>query len=158
MTHTVKDGVRSLEFNGDLLAESSSQSRGKSRWVEFRLYRTESGVYVISRIGLSNLYHADICPVVTRNRLSPVDGAELTSIYQPCPECHPSIIAIEGVFPETPRPWAQVCQNGAGVVASLMKVDTNGTEYLTNVARRLLEEASLHDDEIKKAYLMEYID
>lgn len=158
MTHIVKDGVRSLEFNGELIAESSSKSRGKSRWVEFKLYRTESDIYVVSRIGVSNIYHTESCEVTDRNRLSAVDEMELSSEYTPCRDCRPVRVAVEGVYPETPRCWAQVCQTPKGVMASLMKEDHNGTEYLTNVARRLLEEASQYDDEIKKVYLVEYID
>lgn len=158
MTHIVKDGVRSLEFNGELIAESSSKSRGKPRWVEFKLYRTESEIYVVSRVGVSNLYHTESCEVVTRNRLSAVDELELSPEYTPCRDCRPERISPDGVFPETPRSWAQVCQTPKGVIASLMKEDHNGTEYLTNVARRLLEEASIYDNEIKKAYLVEYID
>ncbi len=158
MTHIVKDGVRSLEFNGELIAESSSKTRGKPRWVEFKLFRTESDIYVVSRVGVSNLYHSDNCEVVSRNRLSAVDAMELSPEYTPCAVCRPDLADPEGVFPETPRSWAQVCQTAKGVIASLMKEDHNGTEYLTNVARRLLEEASIYDDEIKKAYLVEYID
>lgn len=158
MTHIVKDGVRSLEFNGDLIAESSSKSRGKPRWVEFKLYRTESDIYVISRVGVSNLYHTESCSVVTRNRLSAVDESDISSEYTPCRDCRPVLITPDGVYPETPRSWAQVCQTAKGVIASLMKEDHNGTEYLTNVARRLLDEASVYDDEIKKAYLVEFID
>jgi hypothetical protein len=39
----VKDGSRILQFNGKLLAESSSWRRGSTRWIEFELYKTENG-------------------------------------------------------------------------------------------------------------------
>ena len=55
----VKDGSRTLQFKGRLLAESSSWRRGSTRWIEFALYRTENGSYVLSRIGVSLIFHGD---------------------------------------------------------------------------------------------------
>lgn len=158
MTHTVRDGVRTRVFSGELLAISSSQDTRKDRWIEFRLYRTVTNQYVVSRIGYSRIFHSADCGLVRRNHLSPVDGLELTPDYIACYECRPSRGDIEGVFPETPRYAAWVCTDPLGVVSSLMKEDRNGVEYLTNVARRLLEKASEADSEIEDAYLVDRIE
>ena len=58
----VKDGARTLQFSGKLLGESSSYRPNSNRWIEFRLYRTQSGSYVLSRIGVSLIYHGAACP------------------------------------------------------------------------------------------------
>lgn len=158
MRFSVRDGVRTLEFIGSKLAESSSREPNKPRWVEFELYVTQRGVYVISRIGKSVLYHAESCPIVTRNRLSAVDGEELADFYIPCAECKPSRISIDGVFPETPRYWAQSSEKATGVVEALMQYDRNGTEYLTHVACELLEDAAQYDEKIKNAFMTTFIE
>jgi hypothetical protein len=158
MEFSVKDGVRTLEFDGVKLSESSSREPRKPRWVEFSIYRTPKNQYVISRVGMSIFYHSKECFTVVRNSLSPVDGLKLSGEYVACSTCHPSRGAEEGVFPETPRASAWVCSDAVGVVDSLMKRDDNGTEYLTNVARRLLVEASKLDTEIAGAFYVDRIE
>lgn len=156
--HTVKDGARSLKFEGVKLAHSSSRVGERPRWVEFDLYRTPKGQYVISRVGHSLYYHSEDCFTVTRNRLSEVDESQLSKDAVPCPECKPSRITPDGVYPETPRCWAQVSDSPQGVIASVMQYDDNNTEYLTNVARRLLEDASEVDNRLSMAFYVDYID
>lgn len=158
MQYSIRDGVRTLEFEGVKLAESSSRAYNKPRWVEFSLYRTPKNQYVLSRIGDSVLYHDADCYLVSRNKLSAVDGATLSENFVPCPDCNASRLDIDGVFPETPRYMAQVSVDAIGVVASLMKRDNNGTEYLTNVARRLLVEASRWDEDIADAFYVDRIE
>lgn len=164
MRYSVRDGMRTLHFEGELLAESSSRIGTRPRWVEFKLYKTPAETYILSRVGVSIFFHAGDCQVVSRNRLSAVDGAELPVGSVPCPDCTPNLLDMDGVYPETPRFWAQSSakngrQSGAiGVIASLMKYDENGTEYLTNVARRLLEDASEVDEDLASAYASDYIE
>jgi hypothetical protein len=152
MQYAVKDGVRTLKFEGELLAQSSSRIGSRPRWVEFLLFKTSNGVYVVSRIGVSRYYHNGNCSVVSRNRLSAIDESELSPDSIPCTECRPSRFADEGVYPETPRFWAQHSEKPRGIVASLMKYDDNGIEYLTNVARRLLEDAAEVDEGLADAF------
>jgi hypothetical protein len=158
MKHYVRDGVRTLEFSGAKLAESSSREPKKPRWVEFELYKTPKGQYVLARIGVSVYYHSEDCQTVSRNKLSAVDGAELSAAYVPCDFCKPNRLDVEGIYPETPRYSAYVCTDAVGVVASLMKRDNNNTEYLTNVARRLLTEASRLDQDIADAFYVDRIE
>jgi len=158
MEYSVRDGVRKLEFDGLQLAASSSRLPKKPRWVEFSIYRTPKGQYVLSRIGYSVFYHAKECYTVARNSLSPVDGLELSPEYIACSSCRPTMLDPEGVFPETPRYAAWVCSDAVGVVSSLMKEDDNGTEYLTNVARRLLMLAAEKDEKIADAFYVDRIE
>ena len=152
----VKDGVRTLQFNGSLLGKSSSWRRGSSRWIEFELYRTDNGSYILARVGVSLIYHTASCPLVKRYNLSEVNAKGLESAAIPCSECHPTRSAVL-VFPETQRHWAQMSEGPKAVLEALYKFDDGGARYLTNVAERLLVAASSKDTEIESVYKVELI-
>lgn len=152
----VKDGARTLQFNGKLLGKSSSWRRGSTRWIEFELYRTESGSYILSRIGVSLIYHGASCALVKRYGLNEVAFQELSQDALPCEECSPTEEA-DLVFPEKHRHWAQVSEEPVAVLDALYKFDDGGARYLTNVAQRLLEEASKTDENIASIYKFEII-
>lgn len=152
----VKDGARTLQFSGRLLGKSSSYRRGSTRWIEFELYRTESGSYVLSRIGVSLIYHGAACPLVKRYGLQEIDFESLDQKAVPCEECEPTDEA-ELVFPEKYRHWAQVSEDPNAVLDALYKYDDGGARYLTNVAQRLLEDASNNDSKIESIYRIELI-
>jgi hypothetical protein len=155
--HEVKDGSRTLKFDGVLLALSTSYRTGTSRWVEFTLYRTTGGQYVLARIGQTTLYHAPDCVIAERNGLRETPRASLKEGSVPCSECMPSLGDSEMVRQELPRYWAQVSETPEGVVDSVHRYDGSGSRYLTGVARRLLEDASLLDEDIFRAYREETI-
>ena len=154
--HEVKDGTRILQFNGTLLAESSSYRRGSTRWIEFALYRTENGAYILSRVGVSLVFHGAACPLVKRYGLTEIGVDELDKNAIPCDECRPNFEA-QVVFPEKHRYWAQVSEEPDAVLEALYKYDQGGARYLTNVAQRLLEEASKGDSGIERVYRVEMI-
>ena len=154
--HEVKDGSRTLQFEGNLLGKSSSYRRGSTRWIEFHLYKTESGSYVLSRIGVSLVYHGAACPLVKRYGLQEISFGLLEKDSLPCEECRPSSQA-DLVFPEKHRYWAQVSEEPSAVLDALYKYDQGGARYLTNVAQRLLENASDIDKAIESVYRIEMI-
>lgn len=156
--YTVKNGVITYNFQGITLAKSSSRVANRPRWVEFELYITPKKQYVLSRIGMSVFYHTKSCATVTRNSLAAVDGAELAGYYTPCPECRPSRMEYEGVYPELPRYWASICEDAEGVVEALMKKDDFNNWYLTHVAKRLLEDAGKYDPAIDEAFRVQTIE
>lgn len=153
----VKDGARTLQFNGTKLGSSSSHRYGSTRWIEFELYRTDNGSYVLSRIGVSLVFHSSACPLVSRYGLTEVSPQELSEHAVPCPDCGPNY-SLPLVFPEKFRYWAQVSDDPQAVLDALYKSDDNGVFYLTRVAERLLESASSADPAIEKVYRVEYID
>lgn len=154
----VKDGNRLLQFDGRLIGDSTSWRRGSHRWVEFKLYKTnEEGRYILSRVGMSLLYHLQECEVVERNNLKDAPKSELDRDARACPECRPDMFNIPIVCPEKPRFWAQVCDTPQAVVEALMKYDEAGNRYLTFVAQRLLERASDADEELDAIYRVETI-
>lgn len=161
MLYEITDGSRSVKVLGQLLAKSSSESGYKDRWVEFQLFKTEnSETYVVHRAGMSRIFHSESCPVVSRNHLTPRVALEDLDpgVYSPCNKCKPNWGDPEGIYPENPRYHVQVCHSPEGVIRYLTKYDDDNSEYLTNVARVLLESASLVDTGIKNAYMGEVID
>ena len=152
----VKDGSRTLQFNGKLLGESSSWRRGSTRWIEFKLYKTENGSYVLSRVGVSLIFHGAACPLVKRYNLVESSTDKLNEDAIPCEECEPSF-DLPVVFPEKYRHWAQVSEDPEAVLEALYKYDQGGARYLTNVAQRLLEDASEQDSKIESVYRVEMI-
>jgi hypothetical protein len=153
----VKDGNRTLYVDGELLGSSTSYRHGSTRWIEFKLYKTISGQYVLSRIGVSIVYHGAACGLVMNYNLQemPREHLELNSI--PCERCYPDD-SIELVFPEKNRYWAQVSEQPSAVLDALYKYDDNGARYLTNVAQRLLEDSAKKDKNIADVYRFEIIE
>lgn len=152
----VKDGARTLQFNGKLLGKSSSKRNDSTRWIEFELYKTDSGSYILSRIGVSLVFHGAACPLVRRYSLIESEFSALGENALPCEDCQPSEEA-ELIFPEKYRYWAQVSEEPTSVLDALYKYDDGGARYLTNVAQRLLEDASKADSKIAEIYRYEII-
>ena len=155
--YEVKDGSRTLQFNGRLLGHSSSWRRGSNRWIEFSLYKTENGSYVLSRVGVSIVYHGAACPLVKRYNLVEAPSSSIKADSIPCEECSPSVEDLPVIFPEKHRNWAQVSEDAEAVLEALYKYDQGGARYLTNVAQRLLEEASEEDQGVEAVYRIEMI-
>ncbi len=154
--YEVKDGTRTLQFNGKKLAASSSWRRGSTRWIEFELYKTENGSYVLSRVGISLVYHGAACPLVARYGLTETRSSELNEAAISCEICQ-AMPDAQLVFPEKPRYWAQVSDEATAVLEALYKYDDGGARYLTRVAQRLLEDASDIDRGIEQIYRIELI-
>lgn len=154
--YAVKDGSRTLTFEGNLLGKSSSYRRDSTRWIEFELYRTESGSYVLSRVGVSLVFHSGACELVNKYGLHDVVVDELDADAVPCESCQPTYEA-QIVFPEKYRYWAQVSDDPQAVLDALYKRDDNGAKYLTRVAQRLLDVASEEDSAIDEVYHFEFI-
>jgi hypothetical protein len=156
----VKDGDRVLRFEGDLLAHSSSHRTDAERWVEFDLYCTRKGKYVVSRVAYSVVYHDIGCQVVRPSRHQPAQVATLTKDSRPCTLCKPQVSvdqAHEVIYPEKPIYYAHVCDGPEGVLAALSKDDNNGGQYYTHVARELIRVASLKDLNLGAAYYVEHV-
>lgn len=154
--YEVRDGSRVLQFDGVLLAKSSSRRADQDRWVEFELYRTKSGSYVLGRIGQTTLFHALDCPIVKRNHLKASGVEFLTDEHMACEECDPDDY-LDEVAIEKPRYFALVSESPEAILEALYKKDHNGARYLTHVAQRLVETACENDARLEKAYRVEYI-
>jgi hypothetical protein len=152
----VRDGNRVLRFDGEHLSGSSSRTHNQDRWVEFNIYRTKSGNYVLERIGHTKLYHALDCSIVERNNLKPSGIENLNDEHLPCELCDPDEY-LEVVAIEKPRYFVLVSESPEAVLEALYKYDNSGARYLTHVAQRLIEDACEVDTRLEKAYRIEYI-
>lgn len=158
--YQVKDGDRVLQFEGELLAHSSSFRPDAERWVEFDLYRTRAGAYVVSRVGYSVLFHTSECSIVRKGRHEPAPVATLSEESVPCSVCTPVADvdqAHELIYPERPIYWAQPCPDAIGAIESLAKYDADGARYFTHVARNLIRDAAKSDIPLRDAYYVEVI-
>ena len=153
----VKDGNRTLYVDGELLGSSTSYRHGSTRWIEFKLYKTISGQYVLSRVGVSIVYHGAACGLVINYNLQEMSREHLEINSIPCERCSPDD-SIELIFPEKNRYWAQVSEQPSAVLDALYKYDDNGARYLTNVAQRLLEDSAKKDKNIADVYRFEIIE
>lgn len=154
--HQVRDGNRVYQFEGELLAKSSSRQPGQLRWVEFELYRTKAGSYVLGRTGQTRLYHDPRCAIVERNHLKTSNAEELTDDHVECAECEPAW-DLEEVCIEKPRHFALVSDSPEAILEALYKYDQSGARYLTLVAQRLIEKAGELDTRLDRAYRIETI-
>jgi len=153
----VRDGNRTLQFEGQLIGHSTSRHPNSNRWVEFNLFKTVSGLYILSRVGMSLLYHKTTCEVVSRNSLKPAPIASIDKASVRCDECRPDPEFDVEVCPEKPRNWGQVCKTAADVLDALYKYDEYDNPYLTMVAQRLLQDAGDEDPLIASAWKVETI-
>jgi hypothetical protein len=155
--YSVKDGDRTLQFNGDLLAKSTSERKDAFRWIEFELYKTESGSYVLSRVGVSLIFHGAACPMVKKYKLAEAPAFELNQKAVPCSDCSPDF-SLDLVFPEKYRYWSMVTTEPSAILDSLYKYDEDTDNfYLTSVAQRLLSQAAKVDSGIADVYNVEII-
>ena len=156
----VRDGDRNLVFHGESIAFSTSlNTRSKGRWIEFELFRTDAGAYVLSRTGQTRFVHAVDCHIAERNGLDVYGIDEVGSLdgLYTCPECTINLQADDEFCPELPRYWAMRFYTAEDVVQALHKRDDRGNMYLTNVARDLLAEAAEVDQGIEGAYYSQII-
>lgn len=144
---TVRDRNRVLEFDGELLGESSSRSEGSLRWVEFRIYRTFGHEYVLSRIGRSLIYHSLECELLQVNAIPPIALPDDEAVA--CPVCQPNTINPQPYRPETPRFFARVYESPERLVSDLYRTGQDSTRYLTRVARAVLESAGRADTRLR---------
>ena len=153
--YKVKNGNRIYEFDGTLLSSSTSKKPGSYRWVEFNLYITAAGTYILERVGQTDIFHHIECEVVGRNKLkfSPEDILE--DRHVPCEICDP--MDDHDIVLEKPRYFALVSEYPAAILEALHKRADDGARYMTYVTQRLIEDAAVHDKRPEKAYKVEYI-
>jgi len=51
----VRDSERVIKFDGVLLANVSSHTSGKQRWIELAMYKTHAGTYVLYGVGRTRM-------------------------------------------------------------------------------------------------------
>ena len=158
MRYEVRNAGQTLIFDGEKIAGSSSRTPTSVRWVEFNLYRTVGGTYILERIGRSLVFHGIDCSVVRRNKLRfDPTRQELSDEHLACLECNP--YDDDDLIIEQPRYFGMKSDDPEAVIDAAHKADrVTGARYLTNVTRKLIEEAAANDPRINNAYRVVYVD
>lgn len=162
---SVRDGAtRKIEFDGTMLAEVSSRRSGAPRWTELRLYKTDSGIFVLEKVGRSVVLHAPDCreilpdapPLPRFQEVHPgSDPADGTFWF--CESCGRRAAAdITKLLVEADRHWALVSETPDEIVESLYR-RKGGARSLPRMSIDLLEEASAASPELSHAYSVEVI-
>lgn len=161
----VEDGPRILRFEGQELGFATSQRKGAGRWIEFTLYKTDGeGQYVLSRVGVSNVFHEEGCRFARRGNIEPIPWSKLTEESVPCDRvpgvvngCRPRPDEFPLVYPEEDKTWARVYKTPEAVLSGLTKHGEDGSQYLTAVSKRLLESAAVNDPGIAGIYQVQTV-
>ena len=156
--YKVRHGQRTFEFDGVLVASSTSKQVNSYRWVDFRLYITVGGSYILERVGQTLIYHDIGCLVVERNNLKFNPEDRIEPYHIPCYECAPDPEDPQDVILiEKPRYYGLVSDSPDAILEALHKRDSNGARYMTNVTERLIEDACKYDKRLENAYRVEKI-
>lgn len=154
MHYVVQNGQRKIEFDGEKLSSSSSYTKDSVRWVEFNLYLTVGGSYVLERVGHSLIYHDIGCSVVERSGLKFRPEDQVGPEHVACVECEPDIHDPNDIIViEKPRYFGLWSETPNAVLESLY----GSRNYMTKVAERLIEDATKYDQRLERAYRVEHV-
>lgn len=84
------------DFDGELIAESSTDDGEKARWIEFKLYRLDKGGWCVHRLSDSVLYHRGDTACRTQKQARPGQpgfATDLAEGSEPCAVCKPPGLA-----------------------------------------------------------------
>lgn len=161
----VRDGTtRTIEFEGQRLAEVSSRRTGSPRWTELRLYRTQSGVFVLEKVGASVVLHAPGCPEILPGTALPRFQAEYpgqdpaADEWWWCETCGEKAEQIDmpSLLVESNRYWAIISETPDEIVDSLYR-RKGGARTMPRMSLALLEEAARSSPEILDSYRSEVL-
>lgn len=159
-TYRIRDGARLVTFNGDVLAEVSSHRPSSPRWTELTLYVTDSGRYVLSKVGRSQVLHQPGCSLVQSKLNRFVDENPNTEADESAGwefhSCIPDEYDLDVILVEETRRWAVVADEAREIVEHLQKRD-GGVIFMPRMAVNLLEQASMVDTAIADAFLVETV-
>lgn len=159
-TWSVRDSARrTLEFEGEKLAEVSSERAHSPRWTEMKLYRTDSGKYVLSKVGRSRVLHDPSCTAINDKLNLFVDEFPEGDPERDKFDLHTCIgetYYIDEIVVEETRYWAFVSESAHDIVKTLHK-NEGGVRSLPRMSANLLEEAVPKDAEIAEAFTVERI-
>lgn len=156
-TYKIRDGSRVVSFDGVLLSAVSSERAGASRWTELELYKTESGKYVLSRVGRSVVTHVFECADVTsRLPLFVKEHPERDPDDFDYHTCVPQEYDLDKLLVEQDRFWALIADNAQDIIEGLHR-KKDGVRFLPRMAVDLLERASGVDSAIADAFYVEKV-
>jgi hypothetical protein len=155
----VRDGARTVAFNGQLLGFISSERPDSLRWTELSIYRNDAGRFIAHRVGVSCVAHRIDCDVIKGKKLPSIVDMKTDEFAvadrQPCPVCRPNIVAEVADDPasirgETDRHWTGICDDAVSLLNALHTMK-NGARSLSGLASAALNMAAENDDQIAAA-------
>lgn len=151
-SYRIQDKSRTVTVFGEHLATSSSYANGKTRWIVFDLYKSNSGTYAVHRVGKSMVVHTSDCVSTLDGGLTPEHRDHLDGPMSACHLCKPDTDSSY-IFPEKDRHYVATCDTALGVLDFLSRFDERTESYYyTDVAARLLERACEVDTELSVEY------
>lgn len=157
--YEVRDESRVVRFTGQELASISTSRPGAPRWTEMVLYHTDSGRYVLSKIGRSMVVHMPGCSAVIQRLNRFVDeypAAEPHVIGVDFHACVPEPYNLDDLLIEKTRYWALVAEDPTAVVEAL-HTNNDGIRQLPRMSASLLEQASGVDPDIAQVFRTERV-
>jgi hypothetical protein len=156
---SVRDGARIVTFDGVCLAEISSARSGVARWTDMALYLTNSGKYVMTKVGRSKVLHEPGCSAI-KGKLNLFmdefpdgdperDGFEFHT-------CVGESYYMDNLLVEQTRYWVFIGDSAQALVDSLYR-NSDGMRFIPRMNIMLIEEAMLKDNAIAEAYQVERI-
>lgn len=146
----VEDQHQTIEFDGARIGFASTETAETSRWTEIEIFRTASDKYIVHRVGVSLIYH-DAAAVCASGSLTDVSDLRKND-NDPCDRCRPQPVSqlSDGVRVrrETDRHSSDVVKTPQELIKALSLRRTNGSTYLSAVARDALVDAAGHDTAI----------
>lgn len=155
----MKNVDQELVFKGELLGSTSSWTEAKGRWHEVYIYKTESGQYVVSKIGRSDVFHDRSCRRVKmggEDLVPTVIDKTLMDILVPCERCRPHLAEGNNVLLEPDKCWAQVAPTPTGAIATLYHRDGDDVKYIPTMSRLLLNDVMQKDVPLREAYVAHF--
>lgn len=132
-----RDGDRDLAFTGELIGSASSRNRGRSRWFEVRIYRTEIGHFVVNGIGRSVIEGESDRSWAVVARTGEDVIAALQRDEMQCADCRNEYAA--------PRGACERCGS--------TKREPSGAKFLTKTANEAITHAAARDAAIADAFV-----
>lgn len=146
-------------FDGTKLGEvSSRQDVSISRWTELSLFKTDSGQYILEKVGRSIVTHVSGCSEI-RGRIPrfqeahPGDDPDFGYHYH---ECVPVEYDFTQLLIEEDRYHTTVSPDPRQIVEALYRTKPN-SRYLPRVSINLLISAEKHDSILADAWRIERI-
>lgn len=149
-----------IQFDGELLADVSSERPDAPRWMELRLYKTLSGTYILEKVGASKVVHMPGCtePFDELPRFQDQHPGEdpLSSDWWMCRTCCNGSVDITALEIEQHRFTAVWSDNPQEILDRLYR-SKHGAKSLQKTSVDLLDAASEVDEGIASAYRSIYV-
>lgn len=147
------DAGPTYSFSGKLLGHATTERENSLRWTEIDIYRTDGGNYIVSRLGVSLVYHTNESECTSMG--VPLKGARLRNDAEPCERCEPAVPEDAGFDPEEmfiaekTMTSADVVESATQVADALSTWDRNKQmRRLSSVASEALHRAASTDPEL----------